>query len=117
MKYRKGDVVSLTATVLHNFREGDGYLYVDIDGAFSNTNVDPSKVELVSPRIEVGDIVDAGDAYSLWIGATVVAIFDGRAWIHSKGGSDAVRYISELSRIDADPDTAPEVAPNPEAAE
>lgn len=99
MKYRKGDVVSLNATVLHNLRDGDGYLYVEIEGALSQVSVDPTKAHLVSTRIEVGDIVNFGGV-SAWNGSSVVAISDGKAWIRSKSDYDAVCDIGELTRSD-----------------
>lgn len=58
-KYRKGDLVSVTGRVRHDFREDSEYVHIDIDGAIGSAAVlDPEKVHLVAPHIDPGREVE-----------------------------------------------------------
>ncbi|MFG1462310.1 hypothetical protein V5F77_05365 [Xanthobacter sp. DSM 24535] len=96
MKYRKGDVVSLTATVKMDCRDGDAYVFLSGDGYYADFSIPPEATSAVRYKIEVGDIVIDG----VMEGA-VVAISGDLAWTRTTTGRDIVLPIAGLMRAPA----------------
>lgn len=108
MKFRAGDIVSVRATVKHNFNEGDD----DVALAFSEGIIGgasfwaaPHLLTVVKQGIVIGDNVVFGvtdpDGAGRPVKGTVLAICNGHAWIDLGGGDYCTRTLSSIERAEA----------------
>lgn len=101
MKFRKGDVVSVTGTVEYDFgADGEKVLFVKIKGHYqaltlSPDNFDDINLSLVRPRFDVGDRVEWPGAHGF---GEIVAIHDGAAWIKQDDAGYETCCLGSLSR-------------------
>lgn len=108
IKFRKGDVVSVKATVRMDFYgKDDDYVYLDVPGHYNGISLKPERVDLVKPALEHGDTVQVpcsipGDPRPS-LTAKVMAVADDMVWVQSENGSfDTVNY-RDVVRVDASP--------------
>jgi len=100
-KFRKGDVVSLTATVSHDYDEADEKrVFVKVDGEFRDLWLPPDALTMVRPLFEVNDSVTWKDyETSPACHGTILAIQDGHAWISHGDGNYCTRLLTAITRV------------------
>lgn len=111
-KLRRGDVVSLRATVNHNVDAGDEHVHVIIEG-FKRIVVEPSTiVSFLQPKVEVDDRVHLGDDKEQ--GGVVRGVFDYRGgvllWVETPNGM--VTWLANHVEVE---ELLPEEPPMPPA--
>lgn len=77
--FRKGDKVSVTATVKYRYDDGNvGDVYLDIDGHYQSISIPASKLTLVQANFQVGDWVKWGDGLK---SGQILALNESLAWV------------------------------------
>ena len=98
MKYRKGDVVSVTGTVTHDQRE-DKEVFARLDGYYTDIMLPAANFTLVQPRFDVGETVSLNGTEPEHIG-TILAISDDHAWIILGSGDYCTRMLLSIKRVE-----------------
>src|SRR5829696_8894735 len=83
MNLKKGDVVSVRATVTRDVRPGDVFVNLEFnDGHDGGFDPDRIELELVQPKFAIGEWVMSEDGL-----AVVRAIYEEDAWVATDNGS------------------------------
>ena len=103
--YRKGDKVSLLATVRYD-QNGDGYVHLEIDGHHSGAVLRPELLTLVAPRIDPGERVRWTNGFT----GEAIASHNGSLWVLTEDGRYVVWPATEVTIVQPNHDE-PHVAP------
>lgn len=106
-KFRKGDKVTITGTVRHDFDSADGnYIHVDLNGTLGpSTHIFyPALVAMKRAHFEPGDMVRWSDSKNddICIGE-VLAISDDYLWISAKSGLFWTMHVDMVERVESLP--------------
>lgn len=104
--FRKGDVVSVQATVRMDFHGGDDdYIYLDVPGHYNGISLKPEKVKLLKPALEHGDdvLIPCGERPypDDKIPAKVMAVADDMVWVQTENGDFETFNYKEVTRVSA----------------
>lgn len=103
MKFRKGDVVMIEATIASapfNMDNGDAKVKIEFP-PFHDAFVDPADLTMKRPNIAVGDRVRCFELAP--DPATVLAVTDDFAWVEIGPDHYSTWRISRLERVDPEP--------------
>jgi hypothetical protein len=115
MKFRKGDVVTIEATIASTpFNMDDGRAKVKIEfPPYCDAYVDPSQLTMARPKFEVGDKVEwtvssegMGSAFT----GHILSIANDHLWVQLDDGSFSTVWASKAMRVDPEPVVEAEAA-------
>ena len=107
-KPRKGDILSIHATVKHNFTASGGDIYLEVDGHFSTIALKSEQIDrIVRQKFEIGSRVLISDMNQIGF---VRAISGDYAWIKLDLASEhyVTKHLNEITRV-AEPDAEDEL--------
>jgi hypothetical protein len=98
--FRKGDMVSIQATVAIDHNEAFGLLHLDLQGG-GKIAVNPNHATLVAQAIEPGDLVEVKLSTRISV-ATVIAVYAERemAWLDLGDEGTVQQPFAALRRLD-----------------
>lgn len=99
MNYRKGDIVSVLATVKHDADDSKERLFLDVNGSHETLWLKPHEVTLVAPNFQVGDGVIWEDGLG-----EILAISGDHAWIEYGNGNYCTRMLGSIKRSASQPE-------------
>lgn len=95
-RFRKGDRVSIEATVRYDQPEGD-WVFLDIG---SGASVNASLITMIAPHFDVGDFVAASYGNGEGAFGHVQAVSDKMVWVKHASGDYATYDASMVRRLD-----------------
>ena len=113
MKFRKGDKVTLFGTVKHDCDADEVAVAVDVDGHFSTIWPSLDQVELVSPKLIVGDAVSIYNSDGILSGKILAISPDGFLWVQDQLGNLMTWSADGVFRQEAEKVNEPSLAPTP----
>lgn len=111
--FRKGDIVTVRATVRYSYEiTGDGRLSIDLGIGNRIVTVDLVDVQLAVPHFDVGDVVVIGDTGHR---ATVLGTCADHVWVRTDGGYATILAL-DLRLADASEAIDPSLIETPPSA-
>ncbi len=103
MNLRKGDIVSVLATVQYQADASDDWVHLRVHGEHSSLMISRSATVLtiVTPVFEVGETVWWKMTEGIMSG-DILAISNGHAWIDLYNGDYCTRLLSSIQRKEDD---------------
>lgn len=111
-KFRKGDRVTIEATVEGSFSLGDDELRIKIDdmwGSGPHYYAKLNDLTLKVAQFEIGDLIDWTFRDTIYRGE-ILAISNEHAWVDRGDGQYSTIWLSNATRVDDEPEETSEAA-------